>query len=67
MKLLLTWVALVVVAGMLALPFVPGISERQGNMILGSIALVSIVGAAAGMCWQALTERKEDREGGGQR
>jgi hypothetical protein len=67
MKRFVTWLALVVVAGMLALPFVPGISERQGNMILGSIALVSIVGAAVGMCWQAIAERKEDRESGGQR
>jgi hypothetical protein len=55
-------VALAVVIAMIALPFVPGVSDRQINMILGGVAIVSIVGAAAGMVWQAITERKEDRE-----
>jgi type II secretory pathway pseudopilin PulG len=65
MKRLITWLALVVIAGMIALPFLPGISDRQGNMVLGVVAIVSIVGAVAGTVWQARTERAEDRENGG--
>jgi flagellar biosynthesis protein FliR len=59
-------VAPAVVIAMITLPFVPGVSDRQINMILGGVAIVSIIGAAAGMVWQAITEHKEDRESGGQ-
>jgi type II secretory pathway pseudopilin PulG len=59
-------VALAVIVAMIALPFMPGITDRQINIILGAVAIVCIVGAVAATVWQDRIERAEDRENGGQ-
>lgn len=60
MDRLITWAALVVIAAMIAVPFTPGITDRQINMVLGGVAIVSIVGAVAGTVVLAIQDRRED-------
>jgi hypothetical protein len=59
---LITWAALVVIAAMIAVPFIPGITDRQINMVLGGVAVVSVVGMAAGKVVLAIQDRREDGE-----